>query len=198
MATPQKPEEKEVTGLSISDPKDGTLFIGESVSKERTRQVELHSTSGAHLKLYKDGGFELSGEPNDGGDNIVSRSSKGLFIVQEGGGDPEDPGGIRIDAGSGVITLRAREIRYETSAADEPMVIRSAQNIVIEAQDSIRINAANVAIGARNKLLLASKGSIYMKGVGGVTIIEPKAALIPTNLSEFVDKIMSEVVFGGL
>jgi len=50
MATPQKPEEKEVTGLSISDPKDGTLFIGESVSKERTRQVELHSTSWCSLK----------------------------------------------------------------------------------------------------------------------------------------------------
>lgn len=192
MATPQKPEEKEVTGLSISDPKDGTLFIGESVSKERTRQVELHSTSGAHLKLYKDGGFELSGQPNDTGDNIISRSKEGLFVIADGGG------GIKIDAGNGVLTLAAREIRYETSASDEPMVIRSAQNIVIEAQDSIRINAANVAIGARNKLLLASKGAIYMKGVGGVTIIEPKAALIPTNLSEFVDKLMSEVVFGGL
>ena len=192
MATPQKPEEKEVTGISISDPKDGTLFIGESVSKERTRQVELHSTSGAHLKLYKDGGFELSGQPNDTGDNIVSRSKEGLFVIADGGG------GIKIDAGNGVLTLAAREIRYETSAADEPMVIRSAQNIVIEAQDSVRINAANVAIGARNKLLLASKGAIYMKGIGGVTIIEPKSALIPTNLGDFVDKIIETVVFGGL
>lgn len=192
MATPQKPEEKEVTGFVISDPKDGTLFIGESVSKERTRQVELHSTSGAHLKLYKDGGFEISGQPNDTGDNIISRSKEGLFISSDGGG------GVKIDAGNGVLTLAAREIRYECSAADEPMVIRSGQNIIIEAADSVKINAANIAIGARNKLLLASKGAIYMKGTGGVTIIEPKAALIPTNLGDFVDKIIETVVFGGL
>ena len=192
MATPKRPEEKEVTGFVISDPKDGTLFIGESVSKERTRQVELHSASGAHLKLFKDGGFELSGQPNDDGDNIASRSNKGLFIKAEGGG------GVKIDAGTGVLTLAAREIRYECTAADEPMVIRSGQNIIIEAADSVKINAANVAIGARNKLLLASKGAIYMKGTGGVTIIEPKAALIPTNLGDFVDKIIETVVFGGL
>jgi len=192
MATPKKPEEKEVTGFVISDPKDGTLFIGESVSKERTRQVELHSTSGAHLKLYKDGGFEISGQPNDTGDNIISRSKEGLFISSDGGG------GVKIDAGNGVLTLAAREIRYECSASDEPMVIRSAQNIIIEAQDSVKINAANIAIGARNKLLLASKGAIYMRGIGGVTIIEPKTSLIPTNLGDFVDKIIETVVFGGL
>ena len=78
------------------------------------------------------------------------------------------------------------------------MVIRSAQNIIIEAGDSVKINAANVAIGARNKLLLASKGALYMRGIGGVTIIEPKASLIPTNLGDFVDKIIETVVFGGL
>jgi len=192
MATPKRPEEKESVGYSLSDPQYGSLFISESVEKGRIRQVELHSTSGAHLKLYKDGGFELSGQPNDLGDNIVSRSKEGLFISSDGGG------GVKIDAGNGVLTLAAREIRYECSASDEPMVIRSAQNIIIEAQDSVKINAANVAIGARNKLLLASKGAIYMKGTGGVTIIEPKSALIPTNLGEFVDKLIETVVFGGL
>jgi len=192
MTTPQKPEEKESVGYSLNDPKYGALFISESVEKGRPRQVELHSTSGAHLKLYKDGGFELSGQPNDTGDNIVSRSKEGLFVIADGGG------GIKIDAGNGVLTLAAREIRYECSASDEPMVIRSAQNIIIEAQDSVKINAANIAIGARNKLLLASKGAIYMKGTGGVTIIEPKSALIPTNLGDFVDKLIETVVFGGL
>jgi len=36
-----------------------------------------------------------------------------------------------------------------------------------------------------------------MKGTGGVTIIEPKSALIPTNLGEFVDKLIETMVFGG-
>lgn len=198
MTTPTKPEEKEVTGLSISDPQAGTLFIGESVEKGRPRQVELHSSSGSHLKLFKDGGFEISGEPNDGGDNILSRSSKGLFIKQEGGGDPNDPGGIRIDAGSGTITLAARQIRFESSASDQPFIIRSANNIILEAQDSVRIQAANVGIGARCKLVLASKGSIWGYGVGGVTFIEQKTSLLPTNISDFVSLITKELVFGGL
>ena len=190
MATPKKPEEKEVTGFVISDPKDGTLFIGESVSKERTRQVELHSTSGAHLKLYKDGGFELSGESNDTADNIISKSKEGLLISAEGGG-------LKIDAGNGVLTFAAREIRFESSASDEPFVIRSANNIILEAQDSIRIQAANIGIGARNKLVLASKGSIWGYGVGGVAFVEQKTALLPTSISDFVTLITTELAFGG-
>ena len=191
MTTPQKPEEKESVGYSLNDPKYGALFISESVEKGRPRQVELHSTSGAHLKLYKDGGFELSGQPNDTADNIVSRSNKGLLIKADGGG------GVKIDAGTGVLTLAAREIRFQSSASDEPFVIRSANNIILEAQDSIRIQAANIGIGARNKLVLASKGSIWGYGVGGVAFVEQKTALLPTSISDFVTLITTELAFGG-
>jgi len=190
MTTPKRPEERDTEGIVINDPRSGTLFIGEDVKTPRTRQVELHSGSGAHLKLFKDGGFEISGEPCDLADNISSNAADGLNIYSAGKN-------LRIEC-AGTLTFAARDIRYETSAADEPMVIRSAQNIIIEAGDSVKINAANVAIGARNKLLLASKGALYMRGIGGVTIIEPKTSLIPTNLGDFVDKIIETVVFGGL
>jgi hypothetical protein len=191
MTTPIRPESKEKTGFVISDPQDGTLFIGEDIIPGRVRQVELHSSSGAHVKLFKDGGFELHGNPCDISDNIDSNARDGLNIKSSGKN-------LRIDAGNGILTLAAREIRFESSAADEAFIFRSAQNIIIEAGDSIRLNAANIAIGARNKLILASKGPIYMKGNAGVTIIEPKASLIPTNLGEFVDKLVETLVFGGL
>ncbi len=191
MTIPKRPEEKEPTGFVISDPQAGTLFIGEDVKQPRTRQVELHSSVGGHVKLFKDGGFEIQSVPCDLADNIVSNAVEGLNIYSAGKN-------LRIDAGNGVLTLAAREIRFESSAADEAFVFRSAQNIIIEAGDSIKLNAANIAIGARNKLLLASKGPIYMKGTGGVTIIEPKSTLIPTNLGDFVDKLIETVVFGGL
>jgi hypothetical protein len=187
--TPKKPEEQEKTGYTLCDPQNGTLFIGESTEKGRLRQCELHSTSGAHIKFFKDGGFEVHSNPGDGADNIDSNQKEGLNI--------KSSGDLRIDS-AGVLTLKAREIRFESSAADEAFIFRSSQNIIIEAGDSVRINAANVAIGARNKLILASKGPIYMKGNGGVTIIEPKSALIPTSLGDFVDKLIETVVFGGL
>jgi hypothetical protein len=191
MTTPKKPEDKEVSGFVISDPQAGTLFIGEDVKTPRTRQVELHSSSGGHLKLFKDGGFELHGNPCDIADNIVSNSVHGLNIKSNGQN-------LRIDAGSGVLTLAAREIRFESSASDEAFVLRSAQNIIIEAGDNIKLTASNISIGARNKLMLASKGAIWMKGTGGVNIIEPKSSLIPTSLGDFVDKLIETTVFGGL
>lgn len=189
MAIPKRPEERESTGYCINDPQSGTLFIGEDVRSPRTRQVELVSASGGHLKLFKDGGFEIKGQPCDLADNIDSNAVDGLNISSTGSG-------IRIDAGQGVLTLSAREIRFESTHGEEPFVIRSNQNVIIEAGDSIKLNAANIAIGARSKLLLASKGAVYMRGIGGVTIIEPKATLIPTNLGDFVDRIISSVVFG--
>ena len=56
MTTPKRPEEQESKGFVINDPAAGTIYIGEDVKTERTRQVEIHSASGAHLKLFKDGG----------------------------------------------------------------------------------------------------------------------------------------------
>ena len=191
MATPKKPTERESQGYCISDPQAGTIFIGEDVRSPRTRQVEVVSASGGHLKLFKDGGFEIKGQPCDLADNIDSNAVDGLNISSTGSG-------IRIDAGQGTLTLAAREIRFESTHGEQPFVIRGNQNIIIEAGDSIKLNASNVAIGARSKLLLASKGAIYMRGIGGVTIIEPKSTLIPTNLGDFVDQIISTVVFGGL
>jgi hypothetical protein len=191
MTIPKKPEEKEQTGFVVGDPQHGSLFISESVEKSRTRQVELHSTSGAHLKLFKDGGFELHGNPCDVSDNIDSNAAEGLNIRSSGKN-------LRIDAGNGILTLAAREIRFESTAADEAFIFRSAQNIIIEAGDSIKLNAANIAIGARNKLVLASKGPIYIRGTGGVTIIEPRATVIPTSLGDFVDKLIETLIFGGV
>ena len=52
MAEPQK-------GYVFNDSKFGSLFIGSDAGAgvKRPRQVELHSASNAHLKLFEDGGF---------------------------------------------------------------------------------------------------------------------------------------------
>ena len=51
---PEKPGEKDLPGYVINDPQYGSVFIGENEAAKRTRQVEVHSQSGAHLKLFKD------------------------------------------------------------------------------------------------------------------------------------------------
>jgi hypothetical protein len=186
---PEKPGEKDLPGYVINDPQYGSVFIGENEAAKRTRQVEVHSQSGAHLKLFKDGGFELHGQPCDTADNISSNAVHGLNIKGNN---------LRLDAGNGTLTLAARIIRFESTASDETLVIRSSNNIAIEANDTVRISAANIILGARNKLLLGSKGPTYIKGNGGVTIIEPRSALIPKNLGELVEKLFTAAVFGEI
>jgi uncharacterized protein (DUF2345 family) len=188
---PEKPGEKDVPGYVINDPQYGSVFIGEDESAKSTRQIEVHSQSGAHLKLFKDGGFELHGQPCDTADNINSNAVHGLNIKSSGKN-------LRIDAGNGTLTLAARIIRFESSASDETLVFRSSNNISIEANDTVRISAANIILGARNKLLLGSKGPTYIKGNGGVTIIEPRSTLLPTNLGQLVEKLFTAAVFGEI
>lgn len=175
-------------GYVFNDSKFGSLFIGsdKGTKVKRPRQVELHSASNAHLKLFDDGGFELTSNPTAREcDNINSNSKDGLLIQGNN---------IRLDARGGELTLAARVIRFESSASDQTLVLRSSNNIEIEAADTVRICASNIAIGAKNKLILSSKGPTYLRGTGGVTIIEPRSKLIPTSLGELVDKIIETIL----
>jgi uncharacterized protein (DUF2345 family) len=179
-------------GYVFNDSRFGSLFIGSDSSApkiKRPRQIELHSASNAHLKLFEDGGFELTSSPGSRlSDNINSNSKDGLNISANN---------IRLDARQGTLTLAARTIRFESSASDETLVFRSRNNIAIEASDTIRLEAPNIAIGAKTKLVLGSCGPIYIKGNGGVTIVEPKSKLIPTSLADVVDKIVEQLLPGA-
>jgi len=178
-------------GYVFNDSKFGSLFIGSDsgAGVKRARQVELHSASNAHLKLFEDGGFELTSSPSARTrDNINSNAKDGLNISANN---------ITLDSREGTLTLKARIIKFESTASDETLVFRSANNINIEASDTIKLEASVVAIGARTKLVLGSCGPIYMKGTGGVTIIEPKSKLIPTSVSELLTKLIEQLLPGA-
>ena len=172
-------------GFVVTDSTAGTLFIGTDEDVARTRQVELHATSNACIKLYEDGGFEIQGQP--GGkfaDNIVSQCKDGLVIKAKN---------IRFDAGAGEITFAARSIRYESSGHDQDLVIRSAGNLKLEANDTVKIDGSVVAIGARTRMTLASKGNIWVKTNGGFTVVEPQTKLIPTSVNDFVTLLFQQL-----
>jgi hypothetical protein len=178
-------------GYVFNDSRFGSLFIGSDSTSgvKRPRQIELHSASNAHLKLFEDGGFELTSNPTSRiADNINSNSADGLNISANN---------IRLDAREGTLTLAARTIRFESTSGEDTLVFRSANNISIEASDTIKLDASVVAIGARTKLVLGSCGPIYMKGSGGVTIIEPKSKLIPTSLADVVEKLIEQLLPGA-
>ena len=51
--------------LIFNNPEDGTLIIGsESSAVLRTRQVQLAAGSGANVRLFEDGGWEVKAQPS--------------------------------------------------------------------------------------------------------------------------------------
>jgi len=166
-------------GFVLNDCESGTIFIGKDEGVTRTREIEIHATSNACIKLFEDGGFEIQGQ---GGaklaDNISSTCKDGLIIRGKN---------IRLDAGTGELTLAARSIRYESSGHDQNLVISSKGNIDIRANDTVKIDGSVVAIGARTRMAIASKGNIYVKSNGRFTVIEPQTKLIPTSLADLTN-----------
>lgn len=173
-------------GYVLNNSDYGSVFIGEDKEK-RTRQVEIHSASDACLKLFKDGGFEIQSQPSaELKDNILSQSKHGLAIKSTGNG-------IHIDAGNGEITLSARAIRFESTGNDQNLVIRSKGNLDLEAADTLKLNGSVIAIGARSRMLLRSPGPIYINSSAGVSIVEPKLSLVPTNLLQVVQTLATNI-----
>ena len=172
------------TGYVLNDAGAGTIFIGTDDNVARKRQIELHATSNACIKLYEDGGFEIQGQSTGKfKDNIISQCKEGLGI---------NANNIRLDAGGGEITLSARSIRFESTGSDQDFVIRSNGNLKMEAGDTARIDGSVIAIGARTRMAIYSKGSLNIRG-GSVNISEPQTKLIPTSLSDFTDILLSNL-----
>ena len=172
-------------GFVINDPTYGTIFIGKDVEVVRPRQIEIHSASDAAIKLFEDGGFELQSQPSSKADNIASQAQDGLFVKGKN---------IHLDAGSGTLTLKAREIRFESTASDETFKISANKNLELSA-DNVKITGSVVAIGAKTRMLLRSPGPIYINSDTGIQLVEPKISLTPTNLLSLV-QTLSNNVFG--
>jgi len=179
-------KKKPSRGYVMNDPKFGSVFIGEETEAKRTRQIELHSASNAHLKLFQDGGFELNSTPSSVGDNINSQG-KALTVSAKN---------IHLDAGNGTITLTARSIVLEGTGSDQNITIRSNGNVDISAGDTLKMGGSVTAVLANTRMFLISKGSWYGQGAS-VNFIEKKTTLLPTSIADVIS-LAAENFFGGI
>jgi len=175
-------------GFVFNDPEFGTIYIGKDAAN-RKRQIQISSASGATVKLFENGGFEIQSQKpskkDSYADHIISRQSEGLKIVSENGGDID----IRTD---GKFTVKASEIALEATSQKSDFIIKSNSNIRIDSGDTLKMTGANVGIGARNKMVLRSVGGIYQSNT---VMISTNASLIPTSLKDLFDKIVENLLF---
>lgn len=175
-------------GYVINDPQHGSIFIGSDKKVkgvERGRQIAVQSASGAALKLFDDGGFEIQSQSSSKiADNIASRSEHGLHIKGRN---------IHLDATNGTLTISARSIVIQSGGSDQNCVIRSEGNLSFHAADTLKLDGSVVAIGSRTRMLLGSSGSMFFKANGGITMVEPKQKLIPTSVNDFLNLALSQI-----
>lgn len=183
------PYKRPKDGYVINDPTYGSIFVGSDKGVKgvkRSRQVALQGASGAALKLFEDGGFEIQSQPSSTlKDNIVSRSKDGLGISGRN---------IRIEA-TDTFTISARSIVFEGAGWDQNLTIRSNGNLTLDAKDTLALKGAVIAANAQTRMLLHSKGQVLIKSRTGISLIEPLTPLTPTGIFEFAQSI-GESIFG--
>ena len=177
-------------GYVVNDPNYGSIFVGSDrgvKGVERPRQVALQGASGAALKLFEDGGFEIQSQPSAKlADNIASRSQHGLTVNGRN---------IHLHA-TDTLTLSGRSIVFEGTGWDQNLTIRSGGNLTLEAEDTLALKGAIIGACAKTRMLLQSKGQVIIRSKTGISLIEPQTPLTPTGILSVVESLASSI-FGG-
>ena len=63
----------------------------------------------------------------------------------------------------------------------------------MDAGDTLKITGSNVGIGARNKMVIRSRGGIFTSDI--TSISSGNSPLIPTSLSGLFNKIVENLLF---
>lgn len=172
------------SGYVINDSNYGTIYIGEDDPIRRQRHIEIHSANDGVIKLFKDGGFEIQSSAGSKSDNITSRASEAFVISGKN---------IIINADNELV-LKGKQIKFESTSKDSAFVLRANSDLHIEA-DNIKIDGGTVNVGAKTRMFLRSPGPIYINSDSGVTVVEPRISLTPSNILGLI-QTLAQNVFG--
>ena len=165
----------------ICNPQDGQLRIGaETEEVKRKSQVQLAAGSGANLRLYKDGGWELRATANGPGSNLIQQGVGPLNIRSEGD--------VNIDC-DGRFSVVAKEIVMKATDAEEgDIVLTPAHNFRADVGNYAIIMASDITLDAKDKILSHSEGMTYIVGAN-VRIHEPVSQLIPPTFKTTIEEL---------
>ena len=184
MAEKKKKSKTNIPEVLICNPQDGQLRIGcETEDVKRKSQVQLAAGSGANLRLYKDGGWELRATANGPGSNLIQQGAGPLNIKSEGD--------INIDC-DGRFSVTAKEIVMKATDAEEgDIVLEPAHNFRADVGNHAIIMATSVILDAKDKILSYTSGMNYIVG-SNVRIHEPVSQLIPSSLDTTINKLLKQ------
>lgn len=175
--------------IVVSNPEHGFLDIGEEDNDKvlRKHHVQLSGGTGAALHIYKDGGWALWSADNEKGSNLIQEGSGPINILSDGD--------INIEA-KGDISMRGRNIVMETTSTEGDIVLNAKHNVRLDADNNVTVIGMNVTTRASHNMLHYSDGWNIIRGTP-IFFLERKTKLIPTSVSDLVNTLLGELVFGA-
>ena len=172
-----------VPPIIINHPEDGNFTIGRERDDDvtRIRDIGLHGSSSAGMRIFHDGGFEIRSS-----DDATAR--QGSQIWQKCDGAPltlKSAGDILIEC-DGRFSVVENDIRMEAINAKEGDITLDAKHdINIDADNRIIAQSENVILDATDKVISFSEGWNAIIGKV-VRIHEPVSQLVPPILGDYL------------
>ena len=172
--------------ITIAHPEDGFFHIGKETSgrTKRKKQVQVAGGSGASLRIFQDGGWELRSVSNDKGSNLLQQGDGPLNIYSDGD--------INVNC-LGEFSVKASKITMETTSDEGDIVLNAKRNIRLDADNNITFLGTNVTTKASQTFLAHSDGWNILSG-NPVYTFTPKSKLIPSGVGDIVQTLLDNIL----
>ena len=187
----EKKDKSKIPPIIINHNESGHIIMGaEGKDSKRPRDIGLYaSKSDNHLRLFRDGGFELqssaTADPKDGKRN----QKEGSQIIQSCTDAPltiKSEGDIQIVCAK-TFSVRAERIQLTSFADDGVGVnVNAESDIRISAGRDYIVTAENVTHDAKERILSHSEGWTILIGQC-IRLHEPITKICPAFMREYIE-----------
>ena len=173
-----------VPPITIQHPEDGMFQIGRERDTDvnRKKDVAIKGSKSQGLRLFHDGGFELTTSEDaraaEKGSTIQSVVDGGTLVIKS-------LGDILIEC-DGRFSVVANDIRMETmNAMEGDITLTAKHNMTLQSDNYTFIQSESLTLHGAERFIANSNGWMMLIGQN-VRIHEPKTKLCPLPLEDYI------------
>ena len=174
-----------VPPITIQHPEDGMFQIGRERDTDvnRKKDVAIKGSKSQGLRLFHDGGFELTTSEDaraaEKGSTIQSVVDGGTLVIKS-------LGDILIEC-DGRFSVVANDIRMETmNAMEGDITLTAKHNMTLQSDNYTFIQSESLTLHGAERFIANSNGWMMLIGQN-VRIHEPKTRLCPRPLEDYIN-----------
>ena len=186
-----KKNKSKIPPIILNHNESGNIIVGiETTDVLRKRDIGLYASHGDnHIKLFRDGGFELQSSKQKGSNGNQLNKDSGSNIIQSCLNAPLhiiSEGDIRVSC-AGTFSVVADKIDLQANASRGVGVnVAAESDIRISAGRDYMVTAENVTHDAKERILSHSEGWTILIGQC-IRLHEPITKICPAFMREYID-----------